>query len=82
MNHETLMAQGPVECRVMQEAQILALTGDRLTANKAAHIFERDGFRVTGVVLRAGDGRCCIVEQSAVRWIEAGEMWTVMHPDA
>lgn len=64
------------------KTRVQELTNDRLTAEKAAHICDRDGFRVSGVVLRAGDGRCCIVEQSAVRWLEADEMWNVMFPDA
>jgi hypothetical protein len=58
--------------------------GDRLTRKKAAHIIARDGFYATGYVLGGGmaDGRRCIVEMGAVRWLTTGEAWKLMHPDA
>lgn len=62
------------------EASKLGLTGDRLTEEKAAHIMQRDGYEVTGYVLAQPDGRRCIVEKSAVRWLNKDQMWEVMHP--
>ena len=62
--------------------RICNLTDDRLTADKAAHICERDGYRPTGVVLQNENGERCIVELGAVRWISKDEMWKLMHPDA
>ncbi|PFH29085.1 hypothetical protein [Burkholderia sp. JKS000303] len=57
--------------------------GDRLTRKKAAHIIARDGFYATGYVLGGGmaDGRRCIVEMGAVRWLTTDEAWKLMHPD-
>lgn len=57
-------------------------TGDRLTDMKANSIIERDGYKLTGVVLRKDDGARCIVELSAVRWLSKDEMWSLMQPDA
>ena len=62
------------------EPSKLGLTDDRLTEEKAAHIIERDGFTVTGYVMAMPDGRRCIVEKSAVRWLNKNQMWEVMHP--
>ncbi|AST86256.1 hypothetical protein CIG66_07170 [Ralstonia pseudosolanacearum] len=62
------------------EPSKLGLTDDSLTEEKAAHIVERDGFAVTGYVLALLDGRRCIVEKSAVRWLNKDQMWAVMHP--
>ncbi|UQN71777.1 hypothetical protein NUJ28_06170 [Burkholderia multivorans] len=58
------------------------LTGDRLTDQKAAHIMQRDGYKLTGVVLCRDDGARCIVESSAVRWLTKDESWALMHPAA
>lgn len=58
-----------------------ALVGDRLTAKKADHICERDGYAVTGVVLTLPDGRACIVNRSAVRWLHGDDMFNLMHTD-
>lgn len=55
---------------------------DRLTREKAAHIIARDGFRVSGVVLTKPGGNACIVDKSAVRWLDSQELFRVMHPDA
>lgn len=59
-----------------------ALVGDRLTAKKADHICERDGYAVTGVVLTLPDGRACIVNRSAVRWLHGDDdLFNLMHTD-
>lgn len=59
-----------------------ALVGDRLTAKKADHICERDGYAVTGVVLTLPDGRACIVNRSAVRWLHGDDdLSNLMHTD-
>jgi hypothetical protein len=55
------------------------MTG-RLTELKAANIAKRDGFRITGYVLTHEDGRKCIVDMSAVRWLDRDEFWRLMHP--
>ncbi|MCO8609685.1 hypothetical protein KGP95_13320 [Burkholderia multivorans] len=56
-------------------------TGDRLTDEKANHIIQRDGYKLTGAVLCASDGRRCIVDLGAVRWLTKAEAWKLMHPD-
>ncbi|MCA7959463.1 hypothetical protein LGM14_18355 [Burkholderia multivorans] len=56
------------------------LTGDRLTDEKARHIMQRDGYKLTGVVLATDDGARCIVEMGAVRWLSHNESWSLMHP--
>jgi len=53
---------------------------DRLTEHKAADICERNDYEVMGVVLRKKNGDACIVEQSAVRWIDNKDFWEIMHP--
>ncbi len=59
-----------------------ALVGDRLTAQKAAHILERDGYVVTGVVMTLPDGRACIVNRSAVRWLHGkDDLFNLLHTD-
>lgn len=59
-----------------------ALVGDRLTAKKADHICERDGYAVTGVVLTLSGGRACIVNRSAVRWLHGDDdLFNLMHTD-
>ncbi|MCT9125365.1 hypothetical protein [Cupriavidus gilardii] len=55
---------------------------DRLTREKAAHIIARDGFQVSGVVMTKPNGSVCIVDKSAVRWMDSMELFRVMHPDA
>lgn len=71
-----------IACNDLTRRQhIEALVGDRLTAEKADHICERDGYAVTGVVLTLPDGRACIVNMSAVRWLEGqNDLWDIMHP--
>lgn len=56
-------------------------TGDRLTDEKANHIIQRDGYKLTGAVLCASDGRRCIIDLGAVRWLTKAEAWKLMHPD-
>ena len=58
-----------------------ALVGDRLTAQKASDIIERDGYTVTGVVMTLPGARACIVNRSAVRWLEPGDLFNLMHTD-
>ncbi|AQH05683.1 hypothetical protein A9R05_42455 (plasmid) [Burkholderia sp. KK1] len=55
-------------------------TGDRLTDMKANSIVSRDGYKWTGVVLRNAEGKRCIVESSAVRWLSNDAAWQLMHP--
>lgn len=65
------------------ESKIKALIGDRITAQKAAHIIERDGYKVTGIVLTLDDGRACIVNMGAVRWLHgARDMWNLLFTDS
>jgi len=52
---------------------------DRLTREKAAHICDRDQFVATGYVL-TGNGQKCIVDLSAVRWLDTDTFWNLMHP--
>ncbi len=63
----------------MLKDKILELTKYPLTANKAAHICERDGFDVTGVVMKDICGEVCIVDGGAVRWMSKNEFWDLMH---
>lgn len=57
------------------------LIQDRLTARKAIDICDRDGYQVAGVVLRrAADGRCAIVNRSAVRWLSSAQMAQLLNP--
>jgi len=60
----------------------LKLALDRLTELKAAEICEKESnpHTVTGVVLRDKKADVCIVEQSAVRWIQGKDYFEFMHP--
>ena len=71
-----------IACNELTRRQhIEAVVGDRLTAEKADHICERDGYAVTGVVLTLPDGRACLVNMSAVRWLEdQNDLWEIMRP--
>ena len=84
----TLVEQAKAEEReacaspATRRQSIDALVGDRLTAKKADHICERDGYAVTGVVLTLPDGRACIVNRSAVRWLHGDDdLFNLMHTD-
>lgn len=58
-----------------------ANTGDRLTDEKANRIIARGDYKPSGVVLcNKEDGSRCIIELSAVRWLDKDEMWSIMHP--
>lgn len=71
--------------------QINDLVGDRLTADKAACIAERDGYKVTGVVMtriaQEGDDftgvQRCIVNLGGVRWFNDAQRWhdEIMFPE-
>lgn len=66
-----------------RKQHIDALVGDRLTAEKADHICKRDGYVVAGVVLSLPDGRACIVNRSAVRWLQGvRDLWNLLHTDS
>ena len=66
-----------------RKQHIDALVGDRLTADKADHICERYGYAVTGVVLTLPDGRACIVNRAAVRWLHGEtDLWNLLHTDS
>jgi len=72
-----------VPVQATRKQHIDALVGDRLTADKADHICERDGYAVTGVVLTLPDGRACIVNRSAVRWLHGEtDLWNLLHTDS
>lgn len=72
-----------VSASVTRKQHIDALVGDRLTADKADHICEREGYSVTGVVLTLPDGRACIVNRSAVRWLHGEtDLWNLLHTDS
>ena len=60
----------------------IGATGDRLTDSKALGIIARDGYRHTGFVLSsdAADREKCIIDLSAVRWLDADSFWKIMHP--
>lgn len=49
-----------------------------LTAKKADMIMRRDGYKITGFVMRK-DRQVCIVDCSAVRWLSDKEMFWLMH---
>ncbi len=53
----------------------------RMTVEKAADICTREGYEVTGFVLSNTQGPRCVVEMSAVRWLDLDEMWKLMHPE-
>lgn len=53
---------------------------DRLTREKTKHIMSRDGFSITGFVLTDETGKKCIVDMSAVRWMDCDEFFKMMHP--
>ena len=72
-----------VSASVTRKQHIDALVGDRITADKADHICDRDGYAVTGVVLTLPDGRACIVNRSAVRWLHGEtDLWNLLHTDS
>ena len=72
-----------VSASVTRKQHIDALVSDRLTADKADHICEREGYSVTGVVLTLPDGRACIVNRSAVRWLHGEtDLWNLLHTDS
>ena len=51
-----------------------------LTHQKTKHIIQRDRFFVSGFVLTREDGKKCIVDMSAVRWMDCDEFFKMMHP--
>lgn len=67
-------------------ADLLAVLGGaqaaNLTAEKTHSIATRSaiggGYQITGFVLCNDRGDRCIVEKSAVRWINKDEMWWLM----
>ena len=79
-NTTPLCGAGALDANVRKSIELLV--GDGLTADKAAFICRRDEFKVTGVVLSRPDGYRCIVELSAVRWLDKLQMWKLMHPDS
>ncbi len=44
-------------------------------------LIEQQGYNKTGYVLTNDDGRICISDKGAVRWLDADEFWPIMHPD-
>jgi hypothetical protein len=50
-----------------------------LTALKTASVLEHDGYHITGFILLSTVGRSCIVDRSAVRWLDKDEWWWLMH---
>jgi len=60
--------------------KILALSVNRLTAEKTAEILASDEYKISGVVLQHSNGDHCIISDGAVRWISKSEMWWMMHP--
>lgn len=55
-------------------------TGDHLCEQKTESIMER-GYAHTGYVLMSPVGEYCVINGSAVRWMDKDQMWTLMHPD-
>lgn len=51
----------------------------RLTESKTRTI-EQKGYKITGYVLTHEDGRKAISDMQAVRWLDQGEFWKIMHP--
>jgi len=51
-----------------------------LTHKKTKQIIQRYGFFVSGFVLTREDGSKCVVDMSAVRWMDADEFFKMMHP--
>lgn len=64
------------------EDLIIGLTGDRLTAVKAATVCKLHAYTPSGVVLRNEIGDRCVVELGAVRWLSKEQTWGLMHPDS
>lgn len=54
----------------------------KLTHQKTTDIIAREGYHVTGFVLTKGSGEKCIIDMSAVRWMDENEFFSMMHPDA
>lgn len=54
----------------------------QLTRRKAKQIIEQNGFEVTGFVMTDENGKKCIVDMSAVRWMSRDEFYKIMHPQA
>lgn len=80
MRFADLVAAAATETR---KQLIEALVGHPLTASKADDICERAGYAVTGVVLTLPDGRACIVNRSAVRWLHGErDLFNLIHTDS
>ncbi len=58
------------------------LNMDRLTIAKATDICDTNEFESTGFIMRNADGKTCLVEKGAVRWISKNDFWDIMHPAA
>ena len=89
MSEEADTAKSPDEGGVAlsQIVRLREILGDAqsadLTAKKAHLVMERAGYHgqyeITGFVLCSPDGHRCIVESSAVRWLDRDEMRWLMH---
>lgn len=51
-----------------------------LTHQKTKHIIQHNGFFLSGFVLTREDGKKCIVDMGAVRWMDCDEFFKMMHP--
>lgn len=72
-----LLAEEPKSKREPQ----LASTRDRLTDLKANSIVGNNGYRMTGHILTHDSKGKCLVDLSAVRWLQLDEFWSLMHPE-
>lgn len=62
----------------MQKEELLKIVDHDLTAEKTAQILE-DGYEITGFVLKNEKYKTiCIVNKSAVRWLDDDEMYWLM----
>jgi hypothetical protein len=78
---------GHVDAAVDAIMRLIATAGygwntfDHLCESKARDIAGR-GYSHVGYVLRDANGDYCIINGSAVRWLNKHECWKLMHPDA
>lgn len=72
------MNPGKVSTYEQLSTVLIDAEASELTAAKAASLLH-DGWYVSGLVLTNEEGRTCIVDKSAVRWLGKDEFWWLMH---
>lgn len=51
---------------------------NKLTAAKSAELLEGGNYSVTGFVLTDNNGDVCIIDKSAVRWLDKRDLFSMM----